>query len=530
MKETNNTERNNEQEFPEQEVSEQKVSEEEIFQEPAAEADGDAFAPFEKEEAGEETDVFAEFPEEREQANTEGLSEQELKILRSAIRDTAEDRSELPPYDTSDRAHLVRYAKKNKLVTAAVIIVIVGLLAGLVFGAYMTVSYFLNRPSKADFTVMLGEDDKDPLTVPYTSAVRDGVFYVDMTSIAEYAGMARAGSAKRMTFAASADHYLRFEHDSEFAVINGDRIEMKVTPLDGGKEVVAKAYIEGTSCFVPYQVLLRALGDGLLFRLDRSTNTLTVKREYTGDEKKPEEMQEVAILFRSDAFTVIPPETEPPKYSYSYAINIEPYLDSITAEYLLLANKQNPLGADFKPSVVALTCETDGEKQSLQVDAARALNAMMEEMKQAGITDIHVTSSYRSYAQQNWLYNSYYYTQEKNAHPDWTDDQIFAQISTYSSRPGESEHQTGLCVDFSAKSIGGELNNSFAGTEAFAWLMENAHKFGFILRYPSDKEDVTQYSYESWHFRFVGRYAASEIHSQNLCLEEYLASLEAETE
>ncbi|MBQ9783547.1 MAG: M15 family metallopeptidase [Clostridia bacterium] len=485
----------------------------------------ESFPPF-----PEEADPFSEPFTPEADAQPDTLSERELRILRSAIADAGEDRSELPPYDTSDRAHLVRYAKKNRLVTATVIVIAVGLLIGLALGAYAAVSYFINRPSTSDFTIMLGEDDKDPLTVPYKTAVRDGVFYVDMTAIAEYAGMARAGSEKRMTFAASADHYLRFEHNSELAVINGNQIEMKVTDLDGEKSVVAKAYIEGSSCFVPYQVLTRSVGDGLLFRLDRSTNTLTVKRLYDGDEEKPETLTPRQIVLRADAFTIIPPETEPPKYSYSYAMDIEPYLDSITAENLLLANKQNPLGADFRPNVVNLTCETDGDTQQLQADAANALYAMMTEMKLAGVTDIHVTSSYRSYAQQNWLYNSYYYQQEKNSHPDWTDDQIYAQISTYSSRPGESEHQTGLCVDFSAKSIGGALNNSFAGTEAFAWLMENAHKFGYILRYPEDKVGATQYSYESWHFRFVGRFAASEMHSQNLCLEEYLASLAAETE
>ena len=68
-----------------------------------------------------------------------------------------------------------------------------------------------------------------------------------------------------------------------------------------------------------------------------------------------------------------------------------------------------------------------------------------------------------------------------------------------------------------------DLTNEFAKTDAFAWLQANAHQFGFILRYPETKVDVTGYSYESWHFRFVGREAASDIYFGNLCLEEYLA-------
>ena len=118
----------------------------------------------------------------------------------------------------------------------------------------------------------------------------------------------------------------------------------------------------------------------------------------------------------------------------------------------------------------------------------------------------------------------YYYGIEKTNHPDWSDDQIYAQISTYSSLPGESEHQTGLCVDFTTESIGGKVENTFEQTDAFTWLSMNAYKFGFILRYPQSKVDVTQYNYESWHYRFVGREAATEIYFSGMCLEEYLTS------
>ena len=106
-------------------------------------------------------------------------------------------------------------------------------------------------------------------------------------------------------------------------------------------------------------------------------------------------------------------------------------------------------------------------------------------------------------------------------HPDWTQAQCEAEVLTYSAKPGESEHQTGLCVDLISTDHP-SLDVAFADNPAYAWLVENAHQFGFILRYPEGKEGVTGYSYEPWHYRFVGAQAASEIHEKGLTLEEYL--------
>ena len=98
-----------------------------------------------------------------------------------------------------------------------------------------------------------------------------------------------------------------------------------------------------------------------------------------------------------------------------------------------------------------------------------------------------------------------------------------AEASKTSARAGESEHQTGLCFDFITKWMNGNLDERFETTLAFAWLKENAHLYGFILRYPADKVAETEYSYEPWHYRFVGRKAAVEIYHSGMCLEEYLA-------
>ncbi len=459
--------------------------------------------------------------EEQERDHPNTLSSSELTMLRAAVRQGGEDRSQLPPHDASERAQVARFAKKNKLVSLAVIVIAIALIAGLILGGVLFFSWLSNRPSKADFTLNLGENK--PVTVPYGHLVRDGVLYVDMRQIASYAGLTVSGSPQsKLRFTGTDNSYLQFEHDSELALINGDQVEILVSMHTKEKDVLAKVYMEDGQCLVPYRFLTRAVSSGLLFRLDKETNSITVQRKYLPVEDKDDPPIGAALLFNSSRFTIIPPEAPPPKYLYYYTTDISPYLQSIETKNLLLANKQNPLGQDFKPSVVDLTCPTDGEKQQLDGHAASALTAMMNEMVAQGITDVFVTSSYRPYGQQNWLYYDYYYKQEKQKHPDWSDEQIYAEISTYSSKPGESEHQTGLCVDFSSASISGELNNEFENTDAFTWLRTNAHQFGFILRYPKDKVDVTGYSYESWHFRFVGREAASDIFFGDLCLEEYL--------
>ncbi|MBR2312859.1 MAG: M15 family metallopeptidase, partial [Clostridia bacterium] len=155
---------------------------------------------------------------------------------------------------------------------------------------------------------------------------------------------------------------------------------------------------------------------------------------------------------------------------------------------------------------------------------AAALKAMLLCMRAEGITDTFVTSGYRSYTYQSQLF-AFYIQQEMSQNAALSREQATAIVERYSSRPGYSEHQSGLCVDLMTTTMG-NLDESFERTEAFAWLKENAAQFGFILRYPKDKEHVTGYAYEPWHYRFVGRAAALEIAAAGITLEEYLGVAE----
>lgn len=173
---------------------------------------------------------------------------------------------------------------------------------------------------------------------------------------------------------------------------------------------------------------------------------------------------------------------------------------------LMLVNKYYYLKDNYIPNdLVVLTDEYNiGKNNTMRKVAA---DAFMEMSNAALLENISIknASAFRSYDYQVTLYNNYVSKDGKEA------------ADTYSARPGFSEHQTGLATDIN------QINSGFENTDAFKWLDKNAHKYGFILRFPKNKEDVTGYTYESWHYRYVGKEVAKIIKDENLTLEEYYA-------
>jgi D-alanyl-D-alanine carboxypeptidase len=181
--------------------------------------------------------------------------------------------------------------------------------------------------------------------------------------------------------------------------------------------------------------------------------------------------------------------------------------------------------------------------QRMREEAAKAMEEMFAAAEQAGY-HLYLASGYRSYEEQVQLHKVYIQRERNTISPEayaffgydyiheyYTSrgkDRLSLEDATavalsYSAAPGQSEHQSGLCIDFITMSMTGLTNEQFERTAAFRWLKENACQFGFILRYPEDKTSVTGYSYESWHYRFVGREIAMEITRRGITLEEYLA-------
>lgn len=182
---------------------------------------------------------------------------------------------------------------------------------------------------------------------------------------------------------------------------------------------------------------------------------------------------------------------------------------------LLLVNEKNPLPADYdyESGLVSL----DGKYRNGQLDKISAqiepyVKAMCEAAWAENVS-LKVWSPYRSYATQKTLFDNRvngYINQGLSA------AEAEKKALTINARPGTSEHHTGLAIDFNC------ANNSFEGMPAYKWMLEHAHEYGFIMRYPEDKTEITGVIYEPWHWRFVGINEAKKIKDSGLCLEEYL--------
>ncbi len=182
---------------------------------------------------------------------------------------------------------------------------------------------------------------------------------------------------------------------------------------------------------------------------------------------------------------------------------------------LVLVNGSHFLPEDFS---VELTEVENG--QSVDARIADSLRAMLADARSAGLDPV-VRSGYRSQSTQTYLYNRKIrqYTDK-----GYAEAEAAAAAARWVAPPGTSEHQLGLAVDLVGRSHP-VLDKRQENTPEQQWLMEHCWEYGFVLRYPSDKSDITGIAYEPWHYRYVGREAAGEMTERGLCLEEYLESL-----
>ncbi len=176
-------------------------------------------------------------------------------------------------------------------------------------------------------------------------------------------------------------------------------------------------------------------------------------------------------------------------------------------QYLILVNKFNKLPEDFEPgeieSIGSMYAYADRYIESYVYERFRE---MWHAASQEDLTLI-ITSGYRDYETQERIYSSYLATRGKDA------------ADRISARPGHSEHQLGYAVDIVTHGYG--LVVEFEESDEFAWLVDNAHRFGFILRYPDDAEHITGYLYEPWHYRYVGEEVATYIYENQITYDEY---------
>lgn len=197
---------------------------------------------------------------------------------------------------------------------------------------------------------------------------------------------------------------------------------------------------------------------------------------------------------------------------------------SQTDEYMILINSENPLDRSFVPCdlVPIKSTRRDGrEMQKMRAEAAESLENMIYEMKKCNVYDenLTVTSGYRSFEYQKYLFDRYI---RNRTDAGMSYEDAYNEVCKTTAKAGHSEHQSGLCVDFHNKKY---ANKSFADTPQYKWIEKNAHRFGFIVRYPQGKENITGISFEPWHLRYVGVESATAMYEKSLCLEEYVAAL-----
>ncbi|MGM8365440.1 D-alanyl-D-alanine carboxypeptidase family protein [Virgibacillus sp. W0181] len=199
----------------------------------------------------------------------------------------------------------------------------------------------------------------------------------------------------------------------------------------------------------------------------------------------------------------------PPKHPEKWMPVIEnPY------EVLALINKTHALPSDYLPHDLVIPnvrfpFTEDLPKKQMRKVAAEALEDMFNAADEAGL-DLFAQSGYRSYQRQDAIFASNVKQHGEEA------------ANNFSARPGESEHQSGLTMDVTSPDVDFKLVIEFGNTKEGEWIKQHAHEFGFIIRYPEGKEEITQYQYEPWHLRFVGKKAAKEIMEKQVTLEEYL--------
>lgn len=181
---------------------------------------------------------------------------------------------------------------------------------------------------------------------------------------------------------------------------------------------------------------------------------------------------------------------------------------SSTGKWVLMCNSQYPVPKDFVTKMANI------EGFQFDISGRDALQKMMEDCRAAGF-DCKINNTYRSKATQQYLWNR---SVAKYMAAGMTEEQANKETGKDTMIPGHSEHQTGLAVDITGNQ------------EMYDWLAEHCWEYGFILRYPTDKTDITGIIYEPWHFRYVGTELSLELKELGLCMEEYFASLTPKSE
>ncbi len=443
--------------------------------------------------------------------------------------------------------------------------------AGAYFIIFLCVLLIICTVSATVFLLSLmnyGETPETPKTVSfraegknkkfdYEDIVRDGIYYIRFSDIATFSSLSQSGDSETFIYSTASGEQLKFTPPSRIVLVNGNSVTASAEIICSEDELWVPAdfirdYISGIDLVIDEGTDADSGKPYLTITLSR-----TVEDETTAEIGFVLKYNSVLSGISNESLPEEPVTLPADAPKYEFAANLSSYLKYMCPEdydkHMVLINPSNPVDENYIPEdLISVPNPRYDNGASLCEDASKSLEALFLEMHTLGFKDMKVGIAYRSYEQQKYqfdvyTYNErYYYRTNYEKTGKWFSDEAYAVLGksyletkyisqgktslsaddakrvamSYSAYPGTGDHQTGLAFDLY---LPGYTGTKFAESDEYKWLAENAHKFGFIFRYPEGKENITGYSFEPVHLRFVGQYHAALIFETGLSLEEYVS-------
>ena len=411
-------------------------------------------------------------------------------------------------YHEQKRREALEQAKKKSYRPYYIAVIAISLAIVICLGSAIVVStLFSGVNASAEYTVRISGERSEAKLV-------DGKIMINLDALSKALNLQKTGTVEKPKFTSVSGDSIQFSDGDKTA-----KITVAGTKTPFSVEMNAKADADSDACLISLDAF-SAFFSGITVTVNGETIKIARKTVLSDSSK----LEEITIMNKN---------TEPLSrvlYLTDVMKEYDKYLNPENRDdYLILVNKQNPIEATYTPAdLIDLDSSIKNGNincDQMRIYAAKAIEAMLLDIEADykstypnAESPIKAQSGYRTYEYQSSLFNGYI---EKEMSAGISYEEAKEIVLTYSALPEASEHRTGLCIDLIDVRTG-DLVNPFTKPYYMTWLKENAWKYGFILRYPEGEEDITGYSYESWHFRYVGRYHAERISALDLTLEEYL--------
>lgn len=396
------------------------------------------------------------------------------------------------------KRRILKRRKRRQMTRRYVVIITVlyiCLLLACVFGISLSLRSCNKPEAKYDAIIEKNETEKKELNKK--ELYFDEVFYLPVSAIGELTDIQEAGDETKLSFIiVSNSEFAKFYIDTVKAEVNSNPIELSHRSIKIKDEL-----------YLPFDFYTEHLS-GIDLKIDEKSKSYTIS---------PIAGEEIQFILKSPSETPSIDETNMSEVTDSpidFVLDLSSYEEYMNPTdrdtYLILVSPDNPMDRSEEPTDLtgSIFTRSDRDTRMLRKYACLALEAFLKEGEANGIKGVTVTSAFRSYDYQKQLFD-----QEVSIRGSEE------EAAKHVNPPGISEHQTGLAVDMHNMSA---ASTAFGDTKEAKWLADNAHNFGFILRYPKDKVRITGINYEPWHFRYVGRYHATKMHELDMCLEEYI--------